>query len=260
MGKWANVITEADKIVSAGAPFSAPTGTKFQLASTIASVFATPYSSAESIFSFPFTTLDPPGTQNQLGYYYLPSATATPKTNTGNGEYALNEKSPGIFKDAYWAANDARRNFISYVYTTKDNVVTDTTYYLTKFSSASPFTDSSPVIRYAEVLLNLAEAITRDGGVVDSRAVALLNAVRTRSGATAFAESDFADADAFISAILKERRVEFLGEGLRSIDIMRLSQTFPKKGSAGAVSPTDPNYIWPMPTSELNVNGLLTHN
>lgn len=264
MGDWAKTITEANKIVTASAPFSAPTGTKFQLASTFAAVFATPWTSAESIFSFPFTTLDAPGTQNQLGYYYLPATSSTvkstPNANAGNGDYPLSRGATGIFSDKAWAKTDARRAFTAYLVT---NSGKDTVYYLTKFATASPYTDSSPIIRYAEILLDLAEAITRDTETVDSRAVELLNAVYIRSNpaAAALTVADFADADALISALLKQRRIEFLGEGLRSIDIMRLGLNFqPKPGVTATITPADKNYIWPMPSLELNTNKDLEPN
>lgn len=249
MNDWDNVITEANKLVPAAAPFKAPTGVANELAASITSVFSTPYESLESIFSMPFSTLDPPGTQNQLGYYYLPTA------DGGNGEYFLNNS--GIIADAGWTATDARRvNFIK-----KPTGSTGTTFYLFKFTTRSPYTDSAPVIRYAEVLLSLAEARVRSTGDVDAQAIALLNAIRGRSDAsTVFTDADFADADALIAAILKERRIEFLGEGLRSIDLMRLNQPIPAKSTIAAVSPSDPNYVWPIPSGELSVNKLIERN
>lgn len=132
--------------------------------------------------------------------------------------------------------------------------------YLNKFPGRPPHLDYAPVIRYAEVLLNLAEAIARTSGV-NERAVALLNAVRGRSNpAGVYAEADFANADALIQAILTERRIELIGEGLRSIDIMRVGQTFPAKGSVPAVPPSPNNYIWPIPSGELAVNKLCVPN
>lgn len=252
MQRWNDVITEANKIVPATAPFKAATGVDHALAGTFASVFTSPYSTSESILSFPFSTLDPPGTQNQLGYYYLPASAGTPTTNTGNGEYYLNRK--GILGDtATLSVTDARRKMTTKVIIKNAaGVKTDSAYYLTKFSSASPYTDSSPVIRYAEVLLNLSEAIVRSTNSVDSHALDLLNAVRTRSAGVAYA--GFADANAMITALLKERRAEFLGEGLRSTDCLRLDLPLQGKGSIQALLPTDPIYTWPLPQSELAVN------
>jgi hypothetical protein len=260
MQDWGKVIMEADKIVSAAAPFKASTGVALQLSSTFAAIFATPYQSSESIFSLPFSTLDAPGTQNQLGYYYLPASAGTPSSNTGNGEYYLNRK--GILGDTVTLslADDRRKQTTKVYIKNSSGVITDSTYYLTKFSSPSPYTDSSPIMRYSEVLLNLAEAITRSTESVDARALDLVNAVRTRSKGIAYNAADFADDDAFITAILKERRAEFLGEGLRSIDCMRLNAPIPGKATISAVNPSDPNYVWPMPSTELFVNNLLERN
>jgi len=252
MQRWDDVITEANKIVSAAAPFKAPSGVEHALAATFGAVFAAPYNTSESILSFPFSTLDPPGTQNQLGYYYLPASAGTPATNTGNGEYYLNKK--GIFGDtATLSVGDARRKMTTKVII-KNNagVKTDSTYYITKFSSASPYTDSSPVIRYAEVLLNLSEAIVRSTNSVDSHALDLLNAVRTRSAGVAYAT--FADADAMIDALLKERRAEFMGEGLRALDCLRLDLPLGAKSTIQALQPSDPGYVWPLPQSEVATN------
>jgi len=258
MQRWADVITEANKIVPAAAPFKAATGVENQLATTFASVFIAPYNTNESLLSFPFSTLDPPGTQNQLGYYYLPASAGTPSTNTGNGEYYLNRK--GILGDTATlaVADDRRKLTTKVIIKNAAGAKTDSAYYLTKYSSASPYTDSSPAMRYAEVLLNLSEAIVRSTSSVDPHALDLLNAVRTRSKGAAYAT--FADADAMIAALLKERRAEFLGEGLRSSDCMRLDLPIPGKSTIPAVNPSDPNYVWPMPSSEVATNSLLVKN
>ena len=83
-------------------------------------------------------------------------------------------------------------------------------------------------MRYSEVLLSLAEARVRTTGAVDAQAVALLNAVRNRSDpATTFTAVAFATPDALIAAILQERNIEFLGEGLRNNDLVLLLLTIP---------------------------------
>ena len=133
--------------------------------------------------------------------------------------------------------------------------------WLTKYSAPSPYTDYVPVIRYSEVLLNLAEARTRSTSTVDPQAVALLSAVRSRSDATTtYTTASFASATALASAILEERNIEFLGEGLRNNDLMRLQLTVPAKGSAPAKNPGDQGYIWPISATELALNPLCTDN
>ncbi|MEJ7829510.1 MAG: RagB/SusD family nutrient uptake outer membrane protein, partial [Segetibacter sp.] len=148
MRKYAEVITEANKIVSASAPFTATTGVAHALQADITNVFKN-YTTTESIFSMPFASNEAPGTQNQLGYYYGPSA-----LNGGNGEYYLNPV--GILSNANWKADDKRRAFI---------FVSGGKSWLSKYPTVL-FTDYAPVIRYAEVLLNLAEARVRSTNTV----------------------------------------------------------------------------------------------
>ena len=63
-----------------------------------------------------------------------------------------------------------------------------------------------------------------------------------------------------INQIAIERRIELLGEGFRSPDIMRLGQNFVAKGGAPAVTVSDTQYIWPIPQNELLYNKLCVPN
>lgn len=239
--KWDDVIREANKIVSESAPFTAATGVKHALEPSIQSVFASPQLTNESIFSLVFTNQDNAGTQNQLGFYFQP---------TGGAEYYLNPQ--GIIADASWKPTDERRKFVT---------LSGGNSWLIKYPSPTPYTDKAPIIRYPEILLNLAEARVRSTGNVDPKALALLNAVRSRSDAsTSWTTASFANSGALLSAILKERQIEFLGEGIRAIDVRRLNIAFPKKGSVSAIEPNDPTYLWAIPASELAANKLVTRN
>lgn len=245
MQKYTDVITEANKIVSANAPFSAATGVAHALQSDVTAVFKPPYTTNESILSMPFTANDAPGVQNQLGFYYGPGS-----LNGGNGEYSL--LSTGIVADAGWKATDARRTMV---------ITASSKQYLSKYPAASPFTDFAPVIRYAEVLLNLAEARVRSSNTVDAQAIALLNAVRGRSDATTvFAAGDFADAAALADAILKERRIELLGEGMAGSDLTRLGLPLPAKPGVNSIPSSGQQYIWPISSDELLLNPLCEDN
>jgi starch-binding outer membrane protein, SusD/RagB family len=243
MQDYTRVIAEANKIVAQNtAPFSATTGVAHALQASIVNVFRTPYTTTESILSMPMsaTAGDNPGTQNQLGYYWSKS--------TGNGEFSLNPS--GIVANAGWTAADARRGF--------NATVSSKLYLNLKFNAPSPYTDYAPIIRYSEVLLNLAEALARTNAGVNAKALALLNAVRQRSDATTTLAP--ADQAALIAAILLERRIEFLGEGLRNFDQMRLLQTIPAKGGIAAKASTESGYIWPISADELSLNPLMTDN
>ncbi|RPD47238.1 RagB/SusD family nutrient uptake outer membrane protein [Hymenobacter sediminis] len=258
MGRYEDVVKEANKIVSTTAPFQATTGVPLSLSPNVTSLFSPTPNASEVILAFPFTTQDAPGTQNQLAYYYLPAAQG------GNGEYNLNTS--GVISNP---------RFIDTVDTRLINFVTTAgnTKYLRKYTngtlSATPYTDNAPVIRYAEVLLNLSEALARTEGATSTRALDLLNAVRERSNPNPdpkkpnpalYTSASFSSSFSIIDAILLERRLEFLGEGLRNNDIMRLLQPIPAKSVVPAVLPTSPSYIWPIPNSELAANTLMTRN
>jgi hypothetical protein len=243
MQKYPETITEANKIVTATAPFSATTGVAHALQADITTVFKTPYTTTESVFSMPFNANETPGTQNQLGYYFSKSA--------GNGEYSLNPT--GIVADAGWTLTDKRRSF--------NATVSGKVYLDKKYGAGTPYTDYAPVIRYSEVLLNLAEARARSLNTVDPQAVALLNAVRNRSDATTvFTVASFPTSTDLINAIMKERRIEFLGEGRRSPDLLRLLLPIPGKSTVSSVGSGATNYIWPISASELLLNKLCVDN
>jgi hypothetical protein len=248
MQNYGAVITEANKIVSALAPFKAATGVADSLQNFITTVFTT-YNTTESIFSLPMTatTGDNPGTQNQLGFYFVRNG-----ANLGAAEYSLNQPT-GIYATGTWSNTDDRKAKLIFLNTTTGKR------FVSKYQLASPYLDYAPVIRYAEVLLNLAEARARTIAGIDPQALALLNAIRKRADPTGPAIVVATQTD-LINAILLERRMELLGEGLRNNDLMRLLQTIPAKGSVPAKLPSETGYIWPISADELSLNKLMTDN
>ncbi|MCL7987964.1 RagB/SusD family nutrient uptake outer membrane protein [Sphingobacterium sp. lm-10] len=234
MGRYANVITEGNKIVSTAAPFTSPNRVAHALQANVVNVFRT-YNTTESVLSFPMADTNPPGTQNQLGYYY----------NVGNIEYYLNQSAPGIYANtAAWPETDARRSGLTSPYSAAWHIVT-------KWSGASPFIDWVPIIRYPEVLLNLAEAEAEAGSL--TRATALLQAVRSRSDAN-YTFSGLNSSSAAVQAILLERRIELLGEGFRIPDLQRRNTPITSVGAGNSIPVTDSRYVFPIPTSEALTN------
>lgn len=237
MNRWADVITEGNKIVSTSAPFQSPSNITHRLAPSVLTPFRAPYTNAESIFSLPMSNTNSPGGQNGLGQYWTT-------------EFGLNATGTSILTDAGWLATDARKtNFIV-------PAVGSTPARWTKFND--DLNNYVPILRYAEVMLNLAEALARQATGVDTRALALLNAIRQRSDASVtFAPATKQD---LINLILNERRIELLGEGFRSLDIMRQNIAFPAKSSVSAVPTSSISYVWPIPASELQLNSAMVAN
>ncbi|MET1056331.1 MAG: RagB/SusD family nutrient uptake outer membrane protein [Pedobacter sp.] len=240
MNNYAKVIEEAAKLApQSTAPFSTTaTAVKHVLQPAIATIFTSDYATTESIFSIPMSTLDSYTGQSSIAYIY----------NT-NLEYYLNPT--GILGDAQWATTDARRTAVLKTVSGKQ--------YFKKYAKPSPFLDYIPVIRYAEVLLNYAEAAARTGNLL--LATNLLKAVHARSDASyVFPATATGTQQALVETIWKERRIELLGEGFRGTDLLRNLQSIPAKGDGNlqtsAVAPSAANYIFPAPNTELATNKL----
>lgn len=201
---WAGVVTEANKLVPASAPFTSPIGA-YSLGATPGAPF-TNQSSSEAVFSIGNST------QNNPSANSLASVFGSPLLR-GAGLIRL---SPVLFNLTAWRVDDARRGLL---------VQDGRSFYITKYSDYTGFSDFAPLMRYAEVLLNAAEAIQRQSSVPDTRALTLLNAVRNRAvpDSARFTANSFTTGQALLGAILAERRIEFLGEGKRWADIHRLA-------------------------------------
>jgi len=277
MGDWAGVIAEGAKIVSGTAPnFSSPIG-GWKLTATPDGPFAN-NTSTESVFSIKNDATDNSGVNGAL---------AQMMGDPALGARGLLRVSPVIWSDADWKCNDLRRTTLYRTAGSPVNAV-----YPTKYRDYATTSDATPQIRYAEVLLTLAEAQARNSATVSTTALDLLNAVRNRSVTTVLDQYtilSFATKNDLIAAILKERRIEFLGEGKRWSDIHRLSQdaTFApvagggipsKVGSGGATAAmfncagatftrsvaaipySNFRFIWPIPIEETQQNINYTQN
>lgn len=271
-GDWAGVITEGNKLVPASAPYTSPIGS-WKLNTLPDGAFAN-NTTDESIFSIKNDATDNPGVNGAL---------AQMLGNPALGARGLVRVSPVIWSDPAWLCNDLRRSLLYSTAGSPTNAV-----YSIKYRDYSTTTDAAPQIRYAEVLLVLAEAEARNaaGTTVSTRGVALLNAVRNRAVtnvADQFTVASFANKNALIGAILKERRIEFLAEGKRWGDIHRLALDpvfapvsgggVPSKVSTGGVTAAMLNcagatftrgipaidysnyrFIWPIPIEETQQN------
>lgn len=85
--------------------------------------------------------------------------------------------------------------------------------------------DNVSMIRLAEVMLTRAECLARSSGI-NTESIQLLNQIRRRSVpmATDFDEASFANGQALIDTILKQRKFELAFEGLHRYDLIRTGQ------------------------------------
>jgi starch-binding outer membrane protein, SusD/RagB family len=246
-GDYQNVVKESQKIVSQSTPFQYSAGSlTHKLESNFATIFGGSYTGSEAIFSIPFanSTTETPPSQSSLAFNYLSQPIIFLATAGISSNPALNTSA------------DSRASLIS-LNSAKQKV-------LRKFSiTTAPFRDYVPVIRYAEVLLNYAEAAANNNDL--ATATALLKAVRNRSNPNfVFPESEINTKENLVNSILTERRIELLGEGFRLFDLQRKLQTLPAKtgsiGTAPLVLISANNYIWPIPSGEVSTNKLIVPN
>lgn len=283
MGDWTNVITEGNKLVPATPNmlaypgFVSPIG-GWKLENSPATPF-TPggWQSNESIFSIRNASTDN-GSVN--------GALPTMLGNTNIGGRGIVRISPVLFNLPEFLCSDARRNMMNIIGSGASG-----NYLTSKYTDATTRSDPAPMIRYAEVLLTLAEAEGRKNGVT-TKALQLLNEVRNRAlpggpgnfttpPALTYTAASFANANAFVAAVLKERRIEFIAEGKRWGDIHRNAtdanfttggipakvgvgaSTFamyncvtatPPATSVAAFPYSDYRFLWPIPQSETSIN------
>lgn len=284
-GDWAGVILEGAKLVPATVNPATPNSVvspigNYALTASPDGPFAN-NNSSESMFSVKNDASDAPSTNGGLAAMFGSASL------TGRGLVII---SPVIWNNAGWLCDDKRRSALLVV--TGTNNAGNQSYFTTKYRDYITRGDYAPQIRYAEVLLTLAEAEARTASTVSARAIDLLNVVRNRSLATPttqqYIAASFATKDDLIKAILLERRIELLAEGKRWGDISRLATdaTFstggiPAKavngnGGAGGIATyicgagytpgqaaipySDYRFVWPIPQSERDANPVIAQN
>jgi len=285
MQDWPGVIAEGAKlVVQSNTPGPAPDYKRFKsplgdsLMSTVTAPFGTTavpiVNTPENIFSIKNDPTDNPGTNAALARMW--------GRPTSRGVSVI---SPIIYNLTTWKCNDTRR--------TSSLVVQNGQYYYTaKYADYTNWSDAAPMIRYAEVILILAEAEARAaaGTTVSPKALELLNFVRNRAVLPADYYTSFANKNALIQAIIDERRIEFLAEGKRWGDIHRLALDpdfntggIPAKMSAisgtaltlatyncaggvtlvkgiPAIPYSDIRFLWPIPLDEIQQNPIVAQN
>jgi len=196
MRNWQKVLDEGAKL---GAAYT------LTLTPEVPFIVANNYNNTESIFTIENSANTNPGTNAGLASMY--------------NDRSLVCISPIIWRNSKWLVDDKRRRDTLMVRTAASGVK-----FVNKYKDVTNLSDGAPIMRYAEVVLSMAEANARLGN--SAAALELLNKVRNRSLANpatqAYTSSSFANATALVDAIITERRIEFLGEGMRWGDIHRL--------------------------------------
>lgn len=289
MGQWTNAIAAGNLLIPTALTPATPTATRslvgnHSLTATAAGSFGHAGGnsvSTENIFSVKNDPLDNGSTNG------APAAMYGSTDLLGRGLVCI---SPIIWNNTGWLLDDTRR---STLYRNGGSAI-GRAMMSTKYTDYSGRGDNTPIIRWAEVLLNQAEAEARLSATVSQRAIDLLNIVRNRSIATPatqqYTVARFANPTALLQAIILERRIEFLAEGRRWPDIHRMAQDpvaavrmagIPAKVTNGgvtgstlaqygfgtavvlgqpAIAYSDFRFIWPIPALEITTNPIITQN
>lgn len=137
-------------------------------------------------------------------------------------------------------------------------------YAMSKFSwqDGDPMLSSHTVLRWAEVVLNAAEAYAHAGNV--AKALEYTNVIRTRAGIPTWTEAAY-KAEGYtdiVDVVLDERRLELCFEGHRAIDLYRNGKPIDRR-FAGVqdwevidMDGLDKRFPYCIPFAEISVSGI----
>lgn len=235
----------------------------------------------ESIFEVQYQGDNDLGEQSNFLYVFVPrlsqgAITGFPSTVGGGRNIPTND----IIAD--YEPGDLRKDIsLKEGYTNSSGVYIDIPY-VNKFTFPHTIVNRTnsnwPVLRYADVLLMLAETINEQAGPTQE-AFDFMNAVRDRAD---LAPLTGLDKDAFRDAVLHERRIELAFENHRWLDLKRtktpeqLAAFMNAYGSQEKANPTvdrggisfnaldyvyEPHeYLFPVPAAQILINNKLTQN
>lgn len=109
-----------------------------------------------------------------------------------------------------------------------------------------------PVLRYADVLLMLAEALNEEGYQATGNAFTYLNQIRSRAGVSAYTSAELTNQEEFRQAVLSERRLELPLELHRWFDLLRTDSAIQDLGDVG-ITVQQYQLLYPIPQNEINV-------
>lgn len=171
----------------------------------------------------------------------------------GAGE-ALNQNAPTLELFDLYEANDQRRNVTI-------GVDGDKTYpkkYIEPVAAPDDSDINVIVLRYADVILMLAEALNEQQYVADGEAFTLLNQIRTRAGITALSSTDLPNQESFREAIALERRLELALENHRWFDLIRTGKAVEVMNNSSQETADftvrDFHVLFPIPQSQVDAN------
>ena len=238
MEDWAGVVEAADEVEGLG----------YELATEFEDLFSVEGGTNEDIFKLTYEPAEPHG----LGWYYRAKGgfggryELAPTCVLANAfDASVNCANTNFM--AGWSPGDARADFSIKVTGSLEPFANK---YITGDGD-----DDLHVIRFAEVILNRAEAYARLGQL--QAAVDDLNKTRVRAGLPALTLAGIGGTmQSVIDAIWQERRLELAFEGFRWPDLVRTDRAIAAVGLAGK----EHQVLYPIPQEERDVAPNITQN
>jgi starch-binding outer membrane protein, SusD/RagB family len=199
------------------------------------------------------------------------AVTGDPKTSINGSGSGWNIPTQDMI-DAY-EANDKRKAVsLSEGFTSSGGTFVNIPYvkkYNHGFTDVGRTNDNFPVLRYADVLLMIAECLNEQAYTAGGEAFDRLNEVRVRAGLTPLTAATVATQDAFRDAVFHERKVELAFENQRWYDLVRSGKavevmnahgtrqkTFSTLIPANGYQVTENRLLLPIPQSDINLDNL----
>jgi len=223
----------------------------FQLVSNYAEVFGPQFeNNKESIFEIQFTG-GIGGEGSKLSNLFTPLGENSIVNNIGQPS-GHNAPTAELFNT--YNANDKRRDVTIGTVNSK--------YYAQKYISEPKGPNDSDinvtVLRYADVLLMLAEAINEQGYVANGEAFDFLNQIRDRAGLSDHTDASLPDQNSFREALANERRFELAFENHRWFDLVRTGKHIEimnnSSQESGAFVVQEYNTHYPIPQKQIDTN------
>ncbi len=230
-GDYANALTNADAVIQNG---------NYELVQSVEDAFNG--TSSETIFEIQQTTVNNAGTNNDGLTTFYACDPSTPGS-ASRGDVQID----GAFINNY-EPGDKRRSLLIYQGTCNKASVTSAKW-------KDPYANI-PIVRLSEMYLIRAEANERLTSSVGDSPLNDVNAIRAKAGASQLASVTLDD-------ILLERELELAFEGHRIHDFKRTGKQVSGVDSDGnpiTIKYTDPEFIFPIPQTEINTNKNLQQN
>lgn len=240
--QWADAVATLRQVESLG----------YQILPNYADVFDfTNQNNAESIFEIQFISGEGQGSVFRRMHVPLGVTNLLNNISAGAGFNLPTEDLFNAFSD-----NDLRKEV------TVARVPNDGRLYTNKFTAISSIPNDEDnnfmVLRYADVILMLAEATNELGYLADADAFTYLNLIRTRAGLQPYTSADITNQEEFRNAVLLERRLELALENHRWFDLVRTRRAIEvmqayEEDRGPMIVQANKHELFPIPQAQINI-------